>query len=143
MLVRIKHRTGNRSQFRNFFPGTHRGRFGGKTNEDAAPAGICEGCYVLCKLAFGVHTSIKPIGLALCVKKLALDLADQPVEVTDVNDVLYVVQNQSHSCMTPWGPSARQRPRVFVKYSTITFTSASDACAPRATMPCTMAFHSF
>jgi hypothetical protein len=33
-------------------------------------------------------------------------------------------------------------PSVFVRYSTISFTSASDACAPRATMVSTTAFHS-
>ena len=39
-------------------------------------------------------------------------------------------------------PASPHRPRVFPRYSTITVTSASDACAPRATIFCTIAFQS-
>src|SRR5947209_14874191 len=35
------------------------------------------------------------------------------------------------------------RPNVLARYSTMTLASASDAVAPRATMFCTIAFHSF
>src|SRR6266850_805273 len=46
--------------------------------------------------------------------------------------------------VTPWRRSQSPHlPNVLPKYSTITFTSASEACAPRATMPCTTAFQSF
>ena len=37
----------------------------------------------------------------------------------------------------------RQRPSVFARYSTIADASASDACAPRATMARTIASQSF
>ena len=36
-----------------------------------------------------------------------------------------------------------QRPSVFARYSTIAVASASDACAPRATIARTIASHSF
>src|SRR5690348_6152343 len=50
-----------------------------------------------------------------------------------------------HSGLGAVGPTrlARHRPSVSDRYSTIALTSASDAVAPRATIFCTTAFHSF
>jgi hypothetical protein len=51
----------------------------------------------------------------------------------------------THAAELPTNPSkdsAAQRGRVFARYSTIRFTSASEACAPRAAMFWTTAVHS-
>ena len=57
--------------------------------------------------------------------------------------LVYMLFEQRCQISRKFRRSSRYRPSVFARYSTIAFTSPSDACAPRATMFCTIAFHSF